>query len=167
MQLLITVAWLVAEQGLEATQASVIVARALSCPAACGILPDQGLSPCPPAWADKLLTTGLPGNSSVLFFFKLKGKRNSLKNPRGRARSRTLFTGPPLGFLSACSHPAGVAFLPASQPQPPVCSLQENLQIDSSFCLTFGAKAKIAWGENGDAPLTQMGTFLRRLVSQK
>ena len=41
-ELLITVAWLVAEQGLEATQASVIVAQALSCPAECGCCQTRG-----------------------------------------------------------------------------------------------------------------------------
>jgi len=47
-ELLTAVASLVAEQGLQGTWASVAVAQGLSCPAACGIFPDQGSNPCPP-----------------------------------------------------------------------------------------------------------------------
>ena len=38
----------------------VVVARRLSYPTACGILPDQGLNPVSPALAGRFLTTGLP-----------------------------------------------------------------------------------------------------------
>ena len=47
-ELLIAVASLVAEQGLQGTWASVVVVQGLSCPAACGIFLDQGSNPCPP-----------------------------------------------------------------------------------------------------------------------
>lgn len=42
-----------------------------------------------------------------------------------------------LGLPVRLVPPCRVAFLPASQPQPPVCSLQENLQIDSSVLFDF------------------------------
>ena len=45
---------------------SVVVACELSCPAACGILPDQELNPCPPALAGGFLTTGPPLKSLVV-----------------------------------------------------------------------------------------------------
>ena len=35
--------------------------RRLSCSAACGIFPDQGSNPCPPALAGRLSTTAPPG----------------------------------------------------------------------------------------------------------
>ena len=54
--LLIAVASLV-EHGLQARglqqpwrTGSVVVAQGLSCPAACGIFPDQGSNPCPLHW---------------------------------------------------------------------------------------------------------------------
>ena len=42
---------------------SVIVVHGLSCSEACGIFPDRGSNPCPPALAGGLLTTGPPGKS--------------------------------------------------------------------------------------------------------
>ena len=42
-------------------QASVVVAHGLSCPVACGILPDQGLKTGFPSLAGRFLTTGPPG----------------------------------------------------------------------------------------------------------
>ena len=40
------------------------MAHGLSCSAACGIFPDQGLNPCPLHWqADSFLTTAPPGKS--------------------------------------------------------------------------------------------------------
>ena len=39
------------------------MAHGLSCSAACGIFPDQGSNPCPPALAGGFLTTGPPGKS--------------------------------------------------------------------------------------------------------
>ena len=47
--LLIAVASLVAEQ-IPGLQGSVVVVHGLSCPAACGIFPDQGLNQCPLHW---------------------------------------------------------------------------------------------------------------------
>ena len=44
--LLIALASLVAEQ-IPGLQGSVVVVHGLSCPAACGIFPDQGLNQCP------------------------------------------------------------------------------------------------------------------------
>ena len=38
------------EHRLKGTQASGVAAYRLSCPAVCGIFPDQGLNPCPPHW---------------------------------------------------------------------------------------------------------------------
>ena len=46
-RLLIAMASLAAEHGLEATQASVVVVRGLSCPGACGIFLDQRLNSVP------------------------------------------------------------------------------------------------------------------------
>ena len=50
LRLLIAAASLVAEHGLQGTQASVFVAHGLSCSAACGIFPDQGSNPCLLHW---------------------------------------------------------------------------------------------------------------------
>ena len=47
--LLIVGASLVVEHGLG-KQATVVVARGLSCPEACGIFPSQGSNPCPLHW---------------------------------------------------------------------------------------------------------------------
>ena len=47
--LLIALASLVAEQ-IPGLQGSVVVVHGLSCPAACGIFPDQGLNPCTLHW---------------------------------------------------------------------------------------------------------------------
>ena len=49
-RLLILVAPLVAKHDLYRAQALVAVAHRLSCPAACGILLDQGLDSCPLHW---------------------------------------------------------------------------------------------------------------------
>ena len=48
--LLIAVASLVAELRALGAQASVVVARGLSCSAACGTFPDQGSNLCPLHW---------------------------------------------------------------------------------------------------------------------
>ena len=50
LRLLTAAASLVAEHGLQGTQASVVVAHGLSCSAACGIFPGQGSNPCPLHW---------------------------------------------------------------------------------------------------------------------
>ena len=61
---------LVSEHGLQSRRlqqlwhaGSVVVAHGLSCSAACGIFPDQGLNPCP-ALAGGFLTTAPPGKST-------------------------------------------------------------------------------------------------------
>ena len=60
---LIAVVSLVAEHGLWDTWASVVVARGLSCPVACGILDSgQRIEPMSPALARGFLTTGPPGS---------------------------------------------------------------------------------------------------------
>ena len=41
----------------------VVVVHRLSCPMVCGIFPDQGINPCPPAMAGGFLTTGPPEKS--------------------------------------------------------------------------------------------------------
>ena len=48
----IVVASLVAEHRLSGTQASVVAAHKLSCPAVCGIIPDQGSNICPLNWQE-------------------------------------------------------------------------------------------------------------------
>ena len=48
--LLIAVASLVLEHRLSGGWASVVVAHVLSCPAACGVFPDQGSNLCPLHW---------------------------------------------------------------------------------------------------------------------
>ena len=45
------------------------MAHGLSCSTACGIFPDQGSDPCPPALAGGFLTTVPPGKSLMMFFF--------------------------------------------------------------------------------------------------
>ena len=50
---------------------SVLVVDRLSCPEACGIFPDQGLSLCPLEWKLGVLTTGPPGKSLLFFFNQL------------------------------------------------------------------------------------------------
>ena len=62
-RLLIAVASLAAEHGLQSTQSSVVVAYGLSCLVTCGIFLDQGLNPASPALAGGFLTTGPPGRS--------------------------------------------------------------------------------------------------------
>ena len=49
-RLLIAVASLVAEHGLEGAWASVVVAHRFGCPEACGISLDQGSNPCVLHW---------------------------------------------------------------------------------------------------------------------
>ena len=45
---------------------SVVVARGLSCPVACGIfVPSPGIEPTPPALEGRFLTTGPPGKSPI------------------------------------------------------------------------------------------------------
>ena len=51
---------------------SVVVAHRLSCSMACGIFPDQGSNPCPPALAGGFLTTAPPGKSQIIMFYTLK-----------------------------------------------------------------------------------------------
>ena len=48
--------------------ASVVVAHGLSCFMACGIFPDRGTNPCPPALADGFLTTVPPGKPCSKIF---------------------------------------------------------------------------------------------------
>ena len=62
-RLLITVATLVAEHGLQSTQSSVVAVYRLSCLLTCGIFLDQGLNPASLALAGGFLTTGPPGRS--------------------------------------------------------------------------------------------------------
>ena len=40
----------IAEHRLESTWVSVVVVHGVSCPAACGIIPEQGWNPCPLHW---------------------------------------------------------------------------------------------------------------------
>ena len=49
-RLLIAVAFLFAEHGLQGAPASVVVAHRLSCSVACGIFPDRGSNPCLLHW---------------------------------------------------------------------------------------------------------------------
>ena len=72
-RLLIAVASLAVEHGLQVyslqqlrRMGSVVVAHGLSCPAACGILLDQG-SNSSPALAGRFLTTGPPESPLVIF----------------------------------------------------------------------------------------------------
>ena len=46
---------------------SAIMAHGPSCSAACGIFPDQGSNPCPPALAGRFSTTAPPGKPSLIF----------------------------------------------------------------------------------------------------
>ena len=48
--LLIAMAPLVSEHGLQGPGLQVVVAAELSCSEACGIFPDQGSNPCPLYW---------------------------------------------------------------------------------------------------------------------
>ena len=54
-----------------ASLAAVVVVEGLSCPAACGILLDQGLNQCPSAWAGRFLTTRPPSKSQKWFLEKV------------------------------------------------------------------------------------------------
>ena len=54
---------------------SVVVAHGPSCSAACGILPDQGLNPCPLHWqadSQPLRHQGSPGMLYFIFIFQMK-----------------------------------------------------------------------------------------------
>ena len=54
-------------RGSQALSAgSVVMVHEHSCPAACGILQDQGSNLCPLHWGSRLLTTGPPGKSQQL-----------------------------------------------------------------------------------------------------
>ena len=55
----------VVAHGLYCT-GSVVVAHGLRCSTACGIFPDQGLNPWPPALAGRFLTTVPPGESLIV-----------------------------------------------------------------------------------------------------
>ena len=51
---------------------SIAVSHGLCCSTVCGILPDQGLNPCPLHWqADNLSTVPLGKSGIYLFFFKI------------------------------------------------------------------------------------------------
>ena len=63
LRLLIAVACLLEDHGLQGAQASVAVARRLSCSGARGIFLDRGSSWCPPALHGGFSTTGPPGKS--------------------------------------------------------------------------------------------------------
>ena len=56
----------VAEHRLQ-TRRLRVVAHGPSRPAACGIFPDQGSNPCPPALAGRLPTTEPPGKPDIVF----------------------------------------------------------------------------------------------------
>ena len=64
---LIAVAVLVSGPGPWST-GSAVVAHGLSCPAACGIVPDQGLSSCPLHWQVGSFATEPPGEPPRLTF---------------------------------------------------------------------------------------------------
>ena len=60
--------WLLLLRSMGSRRAgSVVVAHGLSCSAACGIFPDQGLNLCPPHWQARFLTTAPPGKSTFAF----------------------------------------------------------------------------------------------------
>ena len=65
--LLVAVASLVVEHRLWGAWVSAVVAHGLSCPAACGILPDQDQTSVPYT-TGRFSITGLPGKSSHLLF---------------------------------------------------------------------------------------------------
>ena len=79
-KLLIPVASLVAEHRLQGTRASVVVApgllntgsvlvvHGLSCPAACGIFPDQGSNPCLLHWQAESLALSQEGVPTFIYF---------------------------------------------------------------------------------------------------
>ena len=52
----------VAVRGLYSTGLVVLV-HGLSCSAACGVFPDQGLNRCPPAFQGRFISAGPPGKS--------------------------------------------------------------------------------------------------------
>ena len=57
----------VADPGLDSTTGSVIVAHGLSCSAACGIFPGQGLNPHPLHWQVDSLPLSHQGSPALLF----------------------------------------------------------------------------------------------------
>lgn len=75
-----------------------------------------------------------------------------------------LFTGPPLGFISSCSHPLWVVCPPTSQPLAPNLQLAGKTSDLQLILVDFQGQAETACGENRDSPLTQTGKFLRRSV---
>ena len=58
---------IIAAPGLWST-GSIVVAHGLSCPAACGIFPDQGSNPVSPALADRFFTAEPPGKPWQFYF---------------------------------------------------------------------------------------------------
>ena len=66
-RLLTAVASLVAELGLQSMQASVVVVHRLSCPAACGIFPDQGSNMCLLHWKMDSLPLSHQGSPPTVF----------------------------------------------------------------------------------------------------
>ena len=71
--LLTTVASLVAEHRLWGQRASVVVMHGLSCPEACGILPNQGLNPCINRWILNHCTPDHQGSNFFFIFWSLLG----------------------------------------------------------------------------------------------
>ena len=76
--LLIVVASLVAEQGLQARELQqlwhagpVVVAHGLSCSAACGIFPDQGSNPCPLHFCRRILNHCATREVPHVFFIRV------------------------------------------------------------------------------------------------
>ena len=57
----------VVAHGLQSADSAVVV-HGLSCSAACGIFLDQSSNPCPPALADRFLTSVPPGKPPILHF---------------------------------------------------------------------------------------------------
>ena len=70
-RLLITVASLVADHGLQGPQASAAVAQGFSCSAAFGLFLGQGLNPCLPHSQADSLPLGHQGSPSILFNLSL------------------------------------------------------------------------------------------------
>ena len=85
-------------------QASVVVVHGLSCSVACGIFPDQGSNPCPPALAGGSVSTVPPGKS-LSFAFNLAVSRGTLHagNPAPPHPQTTAPSHSPCGML--CFHP--------------------------------------------------------------
>ena len=66
--LLVVVAFISLQSTGSRHTGSVVVLHRFICPMACGIFPEQGSNPCPPALAGRLLTTRPPGELSLHFF---------------------------------------------------------------------------------------------------